>query len=153
VKRELKALVASLLKEHNIMSVATVRPDGFPQATTVVYANDGVRLYFACDRGCQKVRNLARSPKVSVTIANDYEDWSQIRGLSIGGIAEVVKSPAEQRKAWRLLGAKFPGLDGLSAEERADTAVVRISPKVISVIDYRRGLGHTDLVEVGARAG
>jgi general stress protein 26 len=132
VKRELKALVASLLKEHNIMSVATVRPDGFPQATTVVYANDGVRLYFACDRGCQKVRNLARSPKVSVTIANDYEDWSQIRGLSIGGIAEVVKSPAEQR---------------------ADTAVVRISPKVISVIDYRRGLGHTDLVEVGARAG
>jgi PPOX class probable F420-dependent enzyme len=151
VKRELKEIIVALLRSHNIMSIATVRRDGFPQATTVVYANDGTTLYFACDRASQKVRNIARSPKVSVTISNDYEDWSQIRGLSLGGVAEIVTSPAEERRAWRLLGAKFPGLDGLSEEERADTALVRVSPRVISVIDYRRGFGHTDLVELAAR--
>ncbi len=145
---ELKRQIHQLLREHDILSIATVRPDGFPQATTVVYANDGLTLYFACDRGSQKVRNVARCGKVSLTIDRAYDDWSQIRGLSMAGWAAVVDDPAEERRAWRLLGAKFAALDGLSPEERADTAIVRVRPKVISVIDYRRGFGHTDLVKV-----
>lgn len=45
--------------------------DGFPQATTVGYANDGLDLYFCCDRASQKVRNLRHSGKVSLTIDHD----------------------------------------------------------------------------------
>jgi len=42
-----KAFILKLLRRHNIMSLATVRPDGFPQVTTVAYANDGLDLYSA----------------------------------------------------------------------------------------------------------
>ncbi len=148
MKKELKQLILDLLRSHRNMTIATVRPDGFPQATTVVYASEGLSLYFACDLTSQKVKNLARSPKVSITISHEYEDWKEIRGLSIGGVAEIMKRPAEQRKAWRILGEKFPAMAGMTEEEIADTAVVRVTPKVISVIDYQRGFGHTDLVRI-----
>jgi len=70
------------------MSLATVRPDGYPQATTVTYANDGLTLYFACDRNSQKVRNLQRSSKVSLTINKDTANWKKTTGLSMGATAK-----------------------------------------------------------------
>lgn len=35
-----------ILNDNRIMSIATVRPDGWPQSTIVGYANEGWRLYF-----------------------------------------------------------------------------------------------------------
>jgi hypothetical protein len=34
----LKGRILALLGEHRIMTIATLRPDGWPQATTVGYA-------------------------------------------------------------------------------------------------------------------
>jgi PPOX class probable F420-dependent enzyme len=146
VDAETRRLVLDLLSTHGVMSLATVRPDGWPQATAVVYANDGLTLYFACDRESQKARNIARSPRVSLTVNRDYDDWNEIRGLSMGARAEVLSRPADLRRAWRALGAKFPAMADMTEDERAQAAVVRVRPTVISVIDYRRGFGHTDLV-------
>jgi len=39
-----KRFILDQLKANRIMSLATVRPDGYPQATTVTYANDGLTL-------------------------------------------------------------------------------------------------------------
>jgi hypothetical protein len=52
-----KRKVVELLDRHRIMTVATNRHDGWPQATTVGYANDGLTLYFLCSP------NTARKPK------------------------------------------------------------------------------------------
>ncbi len=133
-------------------SFATIRPDGYPQATTVAYVNDGLTIYFACDRDCQKVENLAHSDKVSLTINREAEDWSRIRGLSMGAHAEVLDRPAEVKKGLELLARKFPQLAKLPPDELAQTAVVKVTPTVISVIDYTKGFGHAELVEVGRRA-
>ena len=38
--------IAAILARATDMTIATVRPDGFPQATTVGYVNDGLTLYF-----------------------------------------------------------------------------------------------------------
>ncbi len=35
-----------------------------------------------------------------------------------------------------------------SEEDLAGTAILRITPVVISVLDYSKGFGHTDLVRV-----
>ncbi len=40
----LKRLTLKLLKEHRLLTVATIRPDSWPQATTVGYASDGLIL-------------------------------------------------------------------------------------------------------------
>jgi nitroimidazol reductase NimA-like FMN-containing flavoprotein (pyridoxamine 5'-phosphate oxidase superfamily) len=41
------------------MILATNRPDGWPQATTVGYVNDGLTIYFLCSPQSQKAANLA----------------------------------------------------------------------------------------------
>ena len=45
------------------------------------------------------------------------------------------------------LVAKFPFLANMPEPEEP-IAVVRITPKIISVLNYELGFGHTDLVEV-----
>jgi nitroimidazol reductase NimA-like FMN-containing flavoprotein (pyridoxamine 5'-phosphate oxidase superfamily) len=146
MKPTLKTLILKLLKRHDNMSFATVRADGYPQATTVGYANDGLDLYFCCDRLCQKVRNLRRSDKVSLTIDHDTRNWARIKGLSMGARARVLSKPGEVARAFELLARKFPDMRKVSKKDLADTAFVKVTPKVISVLDYSKGFGHTDLV-------
>ena len=146
MKRALKTFILKQLKQHDNMSLATVRPDGFPQATTVGYANDGLDLYFCCDRVSQKIRNLRRSPKVSLTIDHDTRNWSRIKGLSMGARARVLLKPRDVTRAFELLARKFPEMRKVSKEDLAGTAFVKVTPKVISVLDYSKGFGHTDLV-------
>jgi PPOX class probable F420-dependent enzyme len=143
-----KRFILEQLKTNRIMSLATVRPDGYPQATTVTYANDGLTLYFACDRNGQKVRNLRRSPKVSLTINKDTANWKKITGLSMGATAKVLERPADIKRALALLSRKFKDMKDLSEEDLAETAFVRVQPKVISMLDYRREFGWTKLVRV-----
>jgi nitroimidazol reductase NimA-like FMN-containing flavoprotein (pyridoxamine 5'-phosphate oxidase superfamily) len=47
---EIRTKILTLLDQHRIMTIATLRPDGWPQATTVGYANEGLTLYFLCLR-------------------------------------------------------------------------------------------------------
>jgi PPOX class probable F420-dependent enzyme len=110
----MRRFILRLLKAHRNMSLATVRRDGYPQATTVAYANDGLTLYFATDRDSQKVRNLRYSPKVSLTINKDWAGWQRIQGLSVGGRAKILERPADTRRAHALLARKFKDMKGLS---------------------------------------
>jgi len=141
-----RKFILKQLKQHNIMSLATARADGYPQATTVGYANEGLDLYFCCDRVSQKVRNLRRSPKVSLTIDHDSKNWVRIKGLSMGAQARVLSKPGEVTRAFELLARKFPQMRKVPKEDLAATAFVKVTPKVISVLDYSKGFGHTDLV-------
>jgi nitroimidazol reductase NimA-like FMN-containing flavoprotein (pyridoxamine 5'-phosphate oxidase superfamily) len=146
--RKTRKFILDVLGDHNVMRFATVRSDGYPQATTVAYANDGLTLYFACDGDSQKARNIKRCKKVSLTIDRDCADWSKIKGLSMAAVAEALKDTGAIRRGLKLLARKFPEMSKMSEEDLAATAVVKVMPKVISVIDYRKGFGHTELIRV-----
>lgn len=147
---ELRAVVDDVMNSHNIMTLATLRADGFPQATTVGYVHDGLDLYFACDAMCQKARNIARDPRVSFTIDHDYENWGAIKGLSAAGLAEAVTRLGERGRAERLMLDRFPQFREYAPEAEAEEmAIIRVRPTVISVLDYTKGFGHTDLVHLG----
>ncbi len=96
---KMKKFILDLMKQHNIMTVATIRNDGYPQATTVVYVNDGLTLYFAADNDSQKAKNIKR--------------------------CDMDEQP-----------------------DPSTMAIISVTPKVISVINYTLGFGHTDLVKV-----
>lgn len=143
----LRRFILEQLAHHNIMSLATLRADGWPQANTVAYASDGTTLYFATGGDSQKVKNIAHCNKVAATIDRDEEDWSRIKGLSIAAMADVLGTSAEIGHAADLLARKFPQLAALSPDGRYEGwAFVRLTPVVMSIIDYEHGFGHTTLV-------
>jgi nitroimidazol reductase NimA-like FMN-containing flavoprotein (pyridoxamine 5'-phosphate oxidase superfamily) len=76
------------------MTIAAVRPDGWPQATTVGYVNEGLTLYSLCGLNSQKAVNLTRD-RVSLTIDHDTSRVMEITGLSMAAHA----NPAEADKA------------------------------------------------------
>jgi hypothetical protein len=76
----LREEITSILKNADEMTIATVRPDGYPQATTVSYVNDGLKIYFGCAAESQKAKNLARDSRVSLTVNLPYRSWKEIRG-------------------------------------------------------------------------
>ena len=103
---DIKQKILALLDQYRIMTVATLRPDGWPQATTVGYVNEGLTLYFLCGLDSQKARNLAQYDRISLTIDHDTAD---------------LMTPDEVR-------------------------LFRVTPLVISVLDYTLGFGHVDHV-------
>lgn len=148
MKSAMRKGILDVMKGHRVMSIATVRPDGYPQATTVTYANDGLTLYFSCDPNSQKIHNLKHNRRVSLTIDHDEEDWNKIRGVSLGGSARVVKkSDKEFQRALKLMKKKFPQIAKMPDEDMAEMAIVKVTPKVISLLDYTKGFGHTDRVK------
>ena len=145
---EIRRKILTLLDQHRIMTIATLRPDGWPQATTVGYANEGLTLYFLCGPDSQKAANLARNDRVSLTIDQDTPQVMEITGLSMAARAQVVVDPTEAEKALRLLMLKYPQQASIPIPmpTPADVRIFRVTPMVISVLDYSKGFGHTDLV-------
>jgi nitroimidazol reductase NimA-like FMN-containing flavoprotein (pyridoxamine 5'-phosphate oxidase superfamily) len=144
----LKQEILSILDDANDMTIATVREDGYPQATTVSYVNDGLDIYFGCAANSQKAKNLVRDSKVSLTVNLPYTSLNDIRGLSIGGRAEPVTDSREVGQASQLMFEKFPQIARYAPAELEDIVLFRVTPEVISVLDYRKGFGHTDLVKL-----
>ena len=130
------------------MTVATLRADGWPQATTVGYANDGLTLYFLCGLNSQKAANLTRDNRLSLTIDHDASQLLEISGLSMAARAEAVVDASEGEKALRILMEKYPQQDDLPLPmpKFAEVRIFRVTPTVISILDYSKGFGHTDLV-------
>lgn len=147
--KKLRATILDILTHANDLTVATLRRDGYPQATTVSYVSDGLTIYFGCDESSQKAKNLARNNKVSLTINLPYERWDEIKGLSMAATAERVMAPKEIARVEKLMLARFPQATSYAPPEGATgMAFFRVRPKVISVLDYTKGFGHTDLVAV-----
>jgi len=144
----IRTKILKVLDKHRLMTVATNRPDGWPQATTVGYVNDGLTLYFVCSLKSQKAYNLSRDSRISLTIDDDVSDPTAITGLSMAAHAFLVSDAAEQAKAMRLLGERYPEYTKFLMPKPEDIRIYRVKPKVISVLDYSKVLGHVKLVTI-----
>ncbi|KAB0653196.1 pyridoxamine 5'-phosphate oxidase family protein [Burkholderia diffusa] len=144
---QIKRKILSLLDQHRIMTIATLRPDGWPQATTVGYVSQGLTLYFLCGLESQKAANLARDDRVSLTIDHDTSDLMAITGLSMAAHARPVTDRAEAEKVLRMLPLKYPDMQAppMPMPSPDEVRIFRVIPTVISVLDYSQGFGHTDL--------
>ena len=144
----LKAKILSILDANRTMTIATLRPDGWPQATKVGFASEDLVIHFLCAPESQKAANLAYDNRVSLTIDDNCDQVMQLTGLSMAAHAEHVEDPAEAAKLMASLIAKYPPQDSLPEPmPPSDSAyIIRVVPTVISLLDYTKGFGHTDLV-------
>lgn len=145
--KKMEDFILGILKNHNTLTLATLREDGYPQANTVTYANDDLIIYFNTSADSRKIKNIMTCNKVSLAIDRDYEDWNKIKGLSMAATAEVLTNPGEIQKAVGCVMKKFPFLKDMPEPEEP-MAVVKITPMIISVLNYELGFGHADLIEV-----
>ena len=130
----IRAKILELLEQHRIMTVATNRPDGWPQATTVGYVNYGLTIYFLCSPRSQKAQNISRDNRVSLTIDHDTDDPMAITGLSMAAHAQPVSDQNERAKALGLLVKRYPEYAAFPPPKPEEIMIMRVVPKLISVL-------------------
>ena len=137
----LREEILSVLKGASDMTIATIRPDGYPQATTVSYVSDGLTIYFGCAAESQKAQNIAYNNKVSLTVTLPYFNWEEIRGLSMGGRATPVTDPNEVNHVSELMLRKFPQILRYALAGKKGLFLVRVTPRSFPFSIIAKGLG------------
>ncbi len=148
---ELRESIRAMLAEHHTLTLATLSDAG-PWSATVFYASDeAFNLYFVSDRRTRHAHDMAGQPHVALAVNADPDNWNDVRGLQMEGVAAKVTG-AERVKAMALYLAKFASVKALFEEPRsADEQTIaerlknadfwRVTPRFIRLIDNRRGFG------------
>jgi len=142
--------IAAILGEHRIAALATVRHDGWPQATNISYVNDRLTIYCMVSRRSQKFVNLERDARASLAIGGDYNDVSDIHGLSMAAMAMEVRDAEPRERVLSLLFERHPRLRVLGTPSFQDAALMRLTPRIVTIVDFSSATGHADVVTVGA---
>jgi general stress protein 26 len=142
-------LAFEILDSAKNVTLATIRPDGYPQATIVNFVHDGFIIYIGVGMYSQKVKNIQHCNKVSLAVNADFTDWQHVHGLSLGGTAELVTDAAEAAKIEAEMDKKFPDMREWAHSDARHTIVfLKITPQVVSLLNYEKGVGHAELESV-----
>ena len=123
--------IGSFLSAHHVMSLAILGPGG-PHATSLFYDCDGLAPLWPSDPGTQHSREIEADPRVAATVAPDYADLAAIRGVRVTGAAPwaIGDGAVEFREA------------------NVRTAVYRLHPARIVLIDNTKGFGHKETLKL-----
>lgn len=118
--------------------LTTIGVSGYPHSVPIGYFRLGDEVYLGCRAGTQKLKNIARNPRVSLMLESG-KTRQEIKGILIQGDAETLTDPADllrlAREAARLRGV--PEAD-LPSEPRFGAAYIRVTPRRIISWDYSR---------------
>lgn len=139
--------VLSILAENRIMAVATLRVDGWPQATMTGYVHDGLVLYFVINRASQKLANMVRDPRISIAIGHQAPGDAGPRGLSLAATVSEVTDADAVRRLNALIQERYPE-QTIFMPSGASIALMKALPVMISLIDPASGQDEPLLLRV-----
>lgn len=152
LRSETLELAKNILANANELTLATVRGDGSPHASTVNFASDNLTLYAAISIDGGKAHDLNGEARVALTVSAPYVTWSDIQGMSIEGHAAFITDPEELSLASALLLLKLPDYARIIKDPHVlpwpGMIFIRITPEKVSLLDYTRGFGHTDAFDL-----
>jgi len=128
------------LARHNTLTLATTGPKGHPHAAALFYAPDAdLNLIILSEPDALHARHIGSGAAVAVTIQADGQDWRQITGLQLHGIA----APTDEDADRALYLARFPFIARTEILARAlkNVRFYKITPTWARLIDNRLGFG------------
>lgn len=155
----LRYRIVEYLERHSTLSLATCQ-GGQPWVANLFYASDeSLRLFFLSSGSSLHCRHIAASPRVSVSISGQYDDWASIKGLQLAGTASEVSAAARSNVMDRYL-ERFPNLrrmlqagaddsERLIASRLLSSPFYCIQPRWIRLIDNSRGFGNKQELRLG----
>ena len=116
------------------MMFTSIGQDGYPHTVPIGYFRDGNRIFMGCRDNTQKVVNIERNPKVSLSL-EDGTTMQDIRGVLLRGDAQVVRED-EERLVISRLAAKLRGAPESEWPVSASAGSVFIKLANFSVVSW-----------------
>ncbi|HEY0633023.1 MAG TPA: PPOX class F420-dependent oxidoreductase [Thermoleophilaceae bacterium] len=112
---ELTDEVRALFQGANFGHVATLMPSGAPHSVAVWVGLEGDRIVFFTQPASQKARNLARDPRVAVSITGHEAPYrtARIRGRVVDTLEGDAALEVIDRLSNRYTGKPFPMRSGV----------------------------------------
>jgi PPOX class probable F420-dependent enzyme len=126
---KLTARQVRIINGLRFATVATVMPDGSPEATVVWIETDGVHIYFNTAFPRLKARNLQRDNRVAITVFNPARPYAEV--LAIRGSAELITEGA--REHIDKLSRKYTGRRFKGFRPDQTRVIVKVTPEQIHV--------------------
>jgi PPOX class probable F420-dependent enzyme len=124
---ELDEDTRALLDGKNFAAVATLNEDGSPHTSVVWIARDGDTVLFSTTAGRQKGRNLARDPRISLTVIDAQNPYHSV---DIRGTAELIVD--RDKSLPRRLSHKYLGEDPPADPDDVVRLTVRVAPQKVT---------------------
>jgi PPOX class probable F420-dependent enzyme len=118
--------VRALLDGKNFAGVATLGPDGAPQNSVVWIKREGDTVVFSSTDGRQKVRNLRRDPRISLSVFDLADPYTSVE---IRGTAEIL--PDEGKRLPHELSHKYLGIDPPAEKDDEVRVIIRVVPRKV----------------------
>ncbi|MBM3859071.1 MAG: pyridoxamine 5'-phosphate oxidase [Verrucomicrobia bacterium] len=135
------------LKAHRVLTVAVTDGEGRPHAAALFYAVDKeLRFYVVTEPSSQHGMAMLARGEVAGTVQRDEQQWREIQGVQFHGACRQLDG-AERVKGWTLYTARFPFIASgnlLLTSALTKTAIWRIEPEWIRLIDNRIAFGHKE---------
>jgi PPOX class probable F420-dependent enzyme len=116
-----------LLDGKNFATVATLNPDGGPQTSVVWIARDGDTVTFSTTAARRKALNLARDPRISLTVFDTADPYHSVE---IRGTAELATDT--DKALPKILSHKYLGEDPPPEPDEVIRLIVRVTPETIN---------------------
>lgn len=146
-RAEIEHAITELLRDEEIAALATLAPDGWPSASVMHIAADGLKVYLHTFVRTRKYGEILADPKVSYVAshlpAGGYDERELTRSLQVKGRATLVTDRAEIEHAIQLSLAQFPWaaetnlFNGVKGPEESQQVFFRIDPDVAVWADNR----------------
>jgi PPOX class probable F420-dependent enzyme len=121
----------TLLRRASPCFIATTMPDGSPQMTQTWVDTDGEHIVINTVEGFQKLKNVARDPRVAVSVIDPGRPsrYFEIRGRVVANTTEGGAAHLESL-AQRYLGRAYPWFGGRDQVR----VIVTISAEKVNVM-------------------
>lgn len=116
-----------LLDGTNFATVATINPNGGPHSAVVWFLREGDTVLMSTTAHRQKARNLARDPRVSLSV---FELANPYSSVEIRGTAELVEDP--DKTLPKKLSHRYLGTDPPAESDDEIRLIVRVIPEKVT---------------------
>jgi PPOX class probable F420-dependent enzyme len=117
----------TLLDGKNFATVATLNEDGSPHTSVVWITRDRNTVLFTTTAGSLKGRNLARDPRISLTVIDAQNPY---HSADIRGTTELTED--RDKSLPRRLSHKYLGLDPPTGPEHVVRLTVQVTPQKVT---------------------
>jgi uncharacterized protein YhbP (UPF0306 family) len=138
--------VLDYLSSEKTLTLATASTDSTPHASTFMYTNDGLTIYFYARPSSATAEHLRHNERVSFAIDEYVADWNNAKGIQGEGICTPVTGD-DLAKAVGLFGDKYPS--ARSSASTANIAFFKIVPHELQYIDNEGGDVHMSADDFG----
>ena len=117
-------------------TLSTLGSDGHPHSIPIGYFRVENKLYMGCRDKTQKVINIERNPKISVSLESG-QTMNDIRGLLLRGHGRIIRESAE-RLSISIMAAKSRGVEDkdLPKSSSPEGVYIELSDFKITSWDY-----------------